>query len=188
MKIHKNALLNKNYDEKNMPFLFVLCFFLCSTTFYLGLLLWFFLYIFVCCCLLSCRNCARLNAFFRYFSPFFNPGYWIVSESEDEISDLQSYESGEYESEEVDSEEELEEEVEMEEEESDEIEESDNDIEVMEILAEAQKQNQTEKRSDSIEIDRNEKIETISTNNSNTFINSNVTDRPVAKVSIKSHD
>lgn len=132
-------------------------------------------------------ECVRLNPFyFGFIFHSFNPGFWIVSESEEDISELKSYESGEYESEEVDSDEiEEEEGIEIEgEEEGDEIEESDNDIEVMEILAEAQKQSHIEKRPEQTKIDRNEKTETISANNSNTVSNVNVDDRPEAKVCI----
>lgn len=90
-----------------------------------------------------------------------------MSESEDDISELRSYESAEYESGEMESEE-----VEIE------IEESDNDIEVMKILAEAQKQNRTVKQSDQIESDRDEHIKEIPANN--TAI-SNVTDVDMSK-------
>lgn len=91
-------------------------------------------------------------------------GFWTVSESDDNVSELRSYESNEYDSEEV----------EIEEEEADEIEESDNDIEVMEILAEAQKQSQIEKQSEPIEI--------IANNNSNSGSNTHQVDGATPKV------
>lgn len=117
-----------------------------------------------------------------------NPGFWVVTESENENSELRSYDSAEYESEEIGSEE-AEEDVESEEgeygeEEGDEIEESDNDIEVMEILAEAQKQSQIEKRPEQTNLDRNEKIESGTMNNSSTVVNMNVIDRTETKVCV----
>lgn len=128
------------------------------------------------------------------FPTHFNPGFWIVSESEDD-SELRSYDSAEYESEEIDSDEaeedvDIEEEVEIEEEEGDEFEESENDFEVMKILAEEiQKQSQIEKRSEPIKIDRNEKIEATTANNSSNVNSVNVvesTDRKVCMSERKS--
>lgn len=116
-----------------------------------------------------------------------NPGFWVVSESENEDSDLRSYDSAEYESEEIGSEEEEEQIVESEEgeygeEEGEEIEESDNDIEVMEILAEVQKQSQIEKRPEQTKLDRNETIESTAMNNSSTAVNINGIDKTETKV------
>lgn len=158
-----------------MHFLFVCSIFMFCLDF---LILGFFFVFFCCICvlsyLLSASECVRLSAFFfsilLFFIPFCSPGFWIVSESDDNdnVSDLRSYDSDEYESEEVDSC--NEEEVEFAEEEAHEIDESENDIEVMEILAEAQKQREIEKPSESADINRNEKINVI-TANSNSNIN-----------------
>lgn len=118
------------------------------------------------------------------------PGFWIISVSEDDNSELRSYDSAEYESEEINSDEEeveeQQEELEIEEEEGDEIEESENDIEVMEILAssmaEAQKQNHIEKRPEPTKIDKNEKIEVTTANNLSTVGNENIVDKKETKV------
>lgn len=159
-----------------MHFLFVCSIFMFCLDF---LILGFFFVFFCCICvlsyLLSANECVWLSAFFfsvlLFFIPFCSPGFWIVSESDDNVSDLRSYESNEYESDEVGSCDE--EEVQYAEEEAHEIDESDNDIEVMEILAVAQKQSQIEKRSEPADINRNEEI-----SDSNSNINTVVTSAP----------
>lgn len=106
-------------------------------------------------------------------------GFWAASESDDNVSELKSYESNE-----CNSEDSYEEEVEVEEEEADEIDESDNDIEVMEILAEATKQNQIEKRSEPTDTDIIEELKIITVQNSSSCNNISIADRSTPKVCI----
>lgn len=103
-----------------------------------------------------------------------DPGFWIVSTSDDDITELQSYESDEIDDEEDDFENgdevDSEFEDEIDEEEIDEIddeeiesEESENDIEVMEILEqiEAQKQNHIEDQLEKVDNNKTENIKNI---------------------------
>lgn len=132
-----------------------------------------------------------------FFSPPSDPGFWVVSESEYENLELRSYDSAEYESEEIDSaaeeeegvegeygEEEYGEEEYEEEKQDEEIEESDNDMEVMNILAEAQKQNQTqsEKRTEQPNPDKNEETELPTVNKSKSVANISSIERTETKV------
>lgn len=186
-----------------MHLLFVLCF-LFHHNFVWAFCFGFSVFLYICGFFHTSvhQNRSLKSIFLVYFHPF-DPGFWVISESEDENSELRSYDSAEYESEEIASYEvEVEEEVEIVEEDEEErddgeegaeIEESDNDIEVMEILAEAQKQSQIEKRPEQTKINENEKIKaetetkTTADNSSNVsnVTHANIVDKVEAKVCMK---
>lgn len=90
---------------------------------------------YVCFSLLT-YECKSIKHTF-FFLPKNDPGFWMVSTSEDDVKDLQSYESNESEIEEED-----------EEEEESDAGKSENDLEIMEILGqiETQQHIQTDSR------------------------------------------
>lgn len=111
------------------------------------------------------------------FFPPIDPGFWVVSE--DEVSDLESYESGQNDSSEVDevsveiseeaseqksveeSESECSEEESLESEEVSEEEDSDNDVEVMEILEKIETQNLNHKQADNLNNAQKDNVSTV---------------------------
>lgn len=92
----------------------------------------------------------------HFLSTPFYQGFWVVSTSEDEVSELKSYESGGNE--------------EISKEESEEVseeEESVNDVEVMEILeqAEAHKQDQSKMQLEPVSMDKSDNINNVKVDN-----------------------
>lgn len=116
----------------------------------------------------------------HFLSTPFYQGFWVVSTSEDEVSELKSYESGGNESSENE---------EISKEESEEVseeEESVNDVEVMEILeqAEAHKQDQSKMQLEPVSMDKSDNINNVKVDNLRIETTSNSANESEKKVCI----